>query len=66
MVAHFSQSLNAVRVDAAKAMGAASVMVTASEGNARLLLKLGFVDIGETISFDDRPGVVFRALQLDF
>jgi hypothetical protein len=35
------------------------------DGNARLLRKLGFVDIGETITFDDRPGVVFLALQLD-
>ncbi len=61
-----AQSLNQVRVEAARLMGARSVMATASEGNARLLLKLGFTDIGETISFDDRPGVVFHALQLDF
>jgi hypothetical protein len=40
-------------------------MRTPADGNARLLVKLGFVDIGETISFDDRPGVVFHAMQLD-
>ena len=60
-----AQSLNVVRVEAARAMGAKSVMATASDGNARLLLKLGFEDIGETIVFDDRPTVVFRALQLN-
>jgi hypothetical protein len=116
-----AQALNVARVEAAKAMGAASIIATASggcpgwvpaqqmllalstppladdachtppqaapnpsphpfptphaaptpspppppDGNARLLRKLGFVDIGETITFVDRPGVVFLALQLD-
>jgi predicted GNAT family N-acyltransferase len=61
-----AQALNAVRVDAARAMGARSVMVTASGGNATLLQRIGFVAIGQTIVFSDRPNTVFHALQLNF
>ncbi len=60
-----AQALNVVRIESAKQMGAKSIMVTASEGNARLLRKLGFEDIGETIYFSDRPGTLFIALQLN-
>jgi predicted GNAT family N-acyltransferase len=60
-----AQSLNRVRVQAARDMGARSVMATASEANARLLLKLGFADIGERVVFSDRPRVPFWALQLN-
>lgn len=61
-----AQRMNQVRMDAAKAMGSKSVMVTASAGNAKLLKKIGFEDIGETIYFDDRPGVLFYAMQYNF
>ena len=61
-----AQELNALRIEAAKKWGAASIMVTASEGNARLLQKKnGFEDIGERVEFSDRPGVLFLALQLN-
>ena len=60
-----AQMLNKVRIEAARDMGAKSVMVTASEGNARLLRKLGFEDIGETVSFEDRPNTSFYAMQLN-
>jgi predicted GNAT family N-acyltransferase len=60
-----AQMLNVVRIEAARQMQAKSIMVTASEGNARLLRKLGFEDIGETIFFSDRPGTLFIALQLN-
>lgn len=60
-----AQLLNTTRIAAARAMGAQSVMVTASAGNARLLKKLGFEDIGETVYFEDRPGTCFYALQLN-
>ncbi|KAI9003425.1 hypothetical protein DFJ74DRAFT_713642 [Hyaloraphidium curvatum] len=57
--------LNAIRLDAAKDMGCRTMTVTASESNARLLAKLGFVDTGVRMEFDNRPGVEFRALELD-
>ncbi len=48
-------------------MGAKSVIVTASEVTAALLLKHGFADIGgESVVFSDRPRVPFRPLQLNF
>ncbi len=60
-----AQLLNTTRIAVAREMGAKSIMVTASAGNARLLQKLGFEDIGETVYFDDRPGTCFYALQLN-
>ena len=60
-----AQNLNKIRIQYARDLGAKSIMVTASEGNARLLRKLGFIDIGETIYFDDRPNTLFHALQLN-
>jgi predicted GNAT family N-acyltransferase len=57
--------LNKVRVAAAKESGAKSIMVTASYGNVGLLERLGFAEIGETIEFEDRPGEIFVAMQLD-
>jgi len=61
-----AQQLNAARVAAARAMGARSVIATASDGNARLLRKIGFFDIGQSIVFADRPSTTFHALQLNF
>jgi len=61
-----ASSLNAVRIEAAKAAGAKAVMVTASQGNAELLKRQhGFREIEQTIIFDDRPNTLFFALQLD-
>lgn len=60
-----AQKLNIVRIQAARDLGARSMIVTASEGNARLLRKLGFWDIGKVVEFDDRPGIPFHALQLN-
>ena len=60
-----AHSLNQVRVDAARALGARTIIATASAGNAKLLKKLGFFDIGEQIVFDDRPHTLFYALQLN-
>jgi predicted GNAT family N-acyltransferase len=61
-----AQQMNTVRVAAARAMAARSVMVTASEANARLLQRIGFHDIGERVVFSDRPNTTFHALQLNF
>lgn len=58
--------LNTTRVTYAKSNGAKSIMVTASEGNCRQLLKLGFYTVGEEIVFQDRPKTTFIAMQLDF
>ena len=61
-----AQTLNRVRVEAARAAGARACVVTASAGNAKLLNALGFEHIGVTVRFDDRPMIVFHALQLVF
>ena len=58
-----AQQLNEIRITAAREMEASSIIVTASEGNASLLRKLGFFEIGHRIEFDDRPGVSFIAMQ---
>ncbi len=60
-----AQMMNQVRVDYAKMIGAKSIMVTASEANAKLLHNIGFEYIGQNIEFTDRPGTLFIALQLD-
>ncbi len=57
--------MNQVRVEYAKTIGAKSIMVTASEANAKLLHSIGFEYIGQNIEFADRPGTLFVALQLD-
>ena len=57
--------LNAARIDAARAGGARSVITTASPANARLLRGAGFRDVGVTVTFADRPGATFAAMQLD-
>jgi predicted GNAT family N-acyltransferase len=62
-----AQQLNRLRMQAAQEMGAASMMVTASAGNARLLQKLGFQDIGvDPVFFADRPTTPFYAMQYNF
>ena len=58
------QELNIVRIAAARAMGARTVVVTASQGNVRLLAQLGFESIGATVRFADRPAVEFSAMEL--
>lgn len=58
--------LNKVRIDAAKKMGAKSIIVTASEGNSRLLHRVGFTDTGIRETFPNRPGFEFKAMRLDF
>jgi hypothetical protein len=58
------QELNVVRIAAARAMGARTVVATASQGNARLLARLGFESIGATVRFSDRPEVEFTAMEL--
>ncbi len=60
-----ASALNSMRVAAARDAGARVAITTASATNARLLSRIGFVDIGVTISFDDRPGVVFHAMECE-
>lgn len=55
--------LNATRIEAARASGAKSILVTASEANCRLLLTQGFTDTGIREIFANRPTFEFRALQ---
>jgi predicted GNAT family N-acyltransferase len=68
----YAQQLNQVRIQAAKDLGCASVVVTASAANAKLLQMLGFVQLTQldnspvTVVFDDRPSTVFYALYLAF
>jgi GNAT superfamily N-acetyltransferase len=64
----YAQQLNRVRIQAAKDLGCASVVVTASEKNAKLLRHMGFVQLVRddnsqvTVVFDDRPTTIFYAL----
>ena len=64
----YAQQLNRVRIQAAKDLGCASVVVTASASNAKLLRHLGVVqlvrddDSQVTVVFDDRPTTIFYAL----
>ncbi len=56
--------LNEARIEAARDAGCKTMTVTASKENARLLAARGFVDTGLTVIFDNRPGVVFHALEM--
>jgi GNAT superfamily N-acetyltransferase len=64
----YAQQLNEVRIQAAKELGCASIVVTASASNAKMLRKLGFVQLMHhdempvSVVFDDRPSTVFYAL----
>jgi hypothetical protein len=58
-------ALGAARVRAAAVAGARTVVATCSADAARLLARLGFFDTGARVSFADRPGRKFLALQLD-
>ena len=58
-------ALGAARVRAAAAAGARSVVATCSVAAARVLTRLGFFDTGARVSFADRPGRSFLALQLN-
>jgi WD40 repeat protein/predicted GNAT family N-acyltransferase len=58
--------LNAVRIKTARSMGAGSIIVTASAGNASLLKAMGFLSIGEEVIFPNRPATTFYALQYTF
>ena len=59
---------NKARLHAARDKGAKTCVATASDANARLLRALGFfdVDMGVPVRFDDRPGLIFAALQYNF
>ena len=59
-----AQELNRLRIEEARRWGAKTIVVTASDGNVRLLEKSGFEKIGKTVEFKDRPGVIFHAMQL--
>jgi predicted GNAT family N-acyltransferase len=60
-----ASELNRLRIEfASREFGAKMIIATASQDNARLLEKIGFKDIGERVEFDDRPGIIFSALQL--
>jgi len=58
-------ALGSARVRAAAAAGARSVVATCSVAAARVLTRLGFFDTGARVSFADRPGRSFLALQLN-
>lgn len=60
------KELNRLRLEAARAMGAKSILVTASDANARLLTAVGFTDTGVHETFPNRPEFPFRALQYLF
>jgi predicted GNAT family N-acyltransferase len=69
----YAQQLNQVRMQAAKNLGCASVVVTASASNAKLLrTHFQFVQLTQhdnspvTVIFDDRPSTVFYALCYTF
>jgi GNAT superfamily N-acetyltransferase len=64
----YAQQLNRVRIQAAKDLGCASVVVTASASNAKMLKSLGFIQLMQhdespvTVVFDDRPSTMFYAM----
>jgi ribosomal protein S18 acetylase RimI-like enzyme len=60
------RKLNEIRIQAAREMGAKSIIVTASDRNAQLLEKSGFFDTGIRETFPNRPEFPFRGLQLNF
>ncbi len=65
-----ARSLVVARIQAAKEwchnnQKAKTCVCTASKANLKMLQELGFVDIGQTAIFADRPRTVFHALQLD-
>lgn len=68
----YAQQLNQVRIQAAKDLGCASIVVTASASNAKMLRTLGFVQLIQhdespvTIVFDDRPSTTFYAMYYEF
>ncbi|CAE8698511.1 unnamed protein product [Polarella glacialis] len=55
-----------VRIEAAKSWGATAILCTASADNVPLLASEGFVHLGHTIVFADRPNTVFHAMHLLF
>ena len=59
-----ASELNRVRIAAARALGARTLTVTASKANARLLAGLGFRDTGLVVTFPNRPGFPFHALEM--
>ncbi len=59
-----ASALNDARLAHARARGLKSLTVTASAANAKLLAKIGFEDTGWIVSFTNRPGVPFHALEL--
>ena len=55
-----------VRIEAAKSWGATAILCTASADNVPLLTSEGFLALGHTIVFADRPNTVFHAMHLLF
>lgn len=60
------QTMSDIRIQAAKDMGAKSILVTASAANARILYTKGFTDSGIRVFFPNRPQFEFLGLQLIF
>jgi predicted GNAT family N-acyltransferase len=63
----YAQQLHQVRIQAAKDLGCASIVVTATEINVHALLKMGFAHLMQhgspvTVTFDNRPSTVFYAM----
>ncbi len=58
--------MSELRMSAAQAMGAKSMLVTASVANSRLLFQLGWVDTGIRVVFPDRPDMEFMGLEVRF
>ncbi len=58
--------MSEIRLEAAKDMGAKSVLVTASTANARLLYPMGFQDMGIRVCFPNRPEFEFLGLEFRY
>ncbi len=58
--------MSELRMSAAQAIGAKSMLVTASVANARLLFQLGWVDTGIRVVFPDRPDMEFMCREVRF
>ena len=60
------RKLSEIRIEAARDVGAKSIIVTASPQNARLLASLGFQDTGIREIFPNRPQFEFYAMDYVF
>lgn len=55
--------MNEIRMDAARILGANSMIVTASPSNSSILFKLGWKDTGIRVTFPNRPTTEFWGLE---